>query len=201
MTSNIATTTDEEPQPVAVGALDPTCALVVVDVQVVTTSFPSAHDMETVVAHVARLASSFRERSLPVVFTIADLNNPPAGRTQYDRPRAEVPSASLALSSALGTEESDIVLTKSGWGAFQGTRLEEMLRARGVTQVVVVGLATGFGVESTARQAYDAGFHVVLVADAMTGPDLEGHNHTVQRVFPALGHVVTTDVLLASLTD
>lgn len=201
MTSNIATTTDQEVQPVAGGALDPTCALVIVDVQVVTTNFPSTHDMETVVANAARLASSFRERALPVVLTLADLNNPPAGRTQYDRPRATVPSTALALSSALDADESDIVLTKSGWGAFQGTDLEETLLARGVTQVVVAGLATGFGVESTARQAYDAGFHVVLVSDAMTGPDLEGHNHTVERVFPALGQVVTTDVVLAALND
>ncbi|WP_419703041.1 isochorismatase family protein [Promicromonospora sp. NFX87] len=192
MASDVATTT---------GVLDPTCALVLVDLQVVTMSFPAAHNMGTVVAHAARLASSFRERALPVVLTVADLNHPPAGRTQFARPRAEVPSASLALSDALGADESDIVLTKSGWGAFQGTDLDETLRARGVTQVVVAGLATGFGVESTARQAYDAGYHVMLVVDAMTGPDLEGHDHTVARVFPALGQVVTTDEVLASLND
>jgi len=60
-------------------------------------------------------------------------------------------------------------------------------KERGVTQVVLAGMATSFGVESTARDAYDLGFNVVLALDAITDPNPEAHHNSVTRVFPALG--------------
>ena len=180
--------------------VDLTAALVAVDLQHVTVGLPSAHDMTTVVANVARLATAFRERGLTVVLTRADLNHPPAGRTTYsDRSRPPVPTDALALVPEVGSGERDVVVDKRGWGAFAGTGLDDQLRTQGISQVVVVGLATGFGVESTARQAYDLGYDVVIVADAVNNPDAAGHTHSIERVFPALGLVTTTDAVLAGL--
>jgi nicotinamidase-related amidase len=74
-----------------------------------------------------------------------------------------------------------------------------VLRDRQVTEVVIVGLATNFGVESTARAAYDLGYHVVVVSDAVTGPMEDAHRNTLNRILPALGQVATTDEILALL--
>ena len=89
-------------------------------------------------------------------------------------------------------------MTKQRVGAFIGTSLDEYLRERGVTQVFLAGIATSSGVEATARSAYDLGYNVVLVVDAMTDRDPEAHRHSVEKVFPRLGETTTTDeVLLA----
>ena len=84
-----------------------------------------------------------------------------------------MPEAALALVPGLRSED-DVVLDKRGWSSFAGTDLDCTLRDRGVTQVVVVGLAMTYGVESTARQAYDLGFHVIVVGDAINNPDAQG---------------------------
>jgi len=70
------------------------------------------------------------------------------------------------------------------------------LRERGVTQVVVTGVATSAGVESTARQAHDLGFNVTLAIDAMTDMDPEAHQNSVTRVFPKMSETGTTRQLL-----
>lgn len=75
----------------------------------------------------------------------------------------------------------------------------EDLRKRGVTQVFLTGVATSAEVESTARSAYDYGYNVVLVVDAMTDRDAETHRHCVERIFPRLGETDTTDNVLKLL--
>ncbi len=90
-------------------------------------------------------------------------------------------------------------MTKNRWGAFHETRLHHYLQAQGVTQVVLCGIATSIGVESTARYAQEQGFHVVLVEDAMTDLDAEAHTNSVKRIFPRLGEVCQAAELLAEL--
>ena len=75
-------------------------------------------------------------------------------------------------------------MTKQTWGAFTGTDLATHLRGLGVTQVVLAGVATSIGVESTARQAYELGFNVALVVDAMTDMNPDAHTNSVTRIFP-----------------
>jgi nicotinamidase-related amidase len=99
----------------------------------------------------------------------------------------------------LGREAEDHVVTKQRWGAFLGTDLDGYLRGRGVTQVVLAGISTSAGVESTARGAYDLGYNVVLVTDAMTDRNAEAHRHSVETVFPRLGETATTAEVLARL--
>ena len=87
-------------------------------------------------------------------------------------------------------------MTKLTWGAFPSTNLEEQLKALGVTQVVVVGVATGTGVEATARQAYEAGFNVTLAIDAMTDMRPEAHAYSIAQIFPRLGETGTTQEII-----
>ena len=83
-------------------------------------------------------------------------------------------------------------MTKRTWGAFASTDLEAQLKARDVTQVVIAGVATGTGVESTARQAYEQGFNVTLALDAMTDLSPEAHDYSIKNVFPRLGETGTS---------
>lgn len=186
----------------ALTPLDPATALVVVDLQPATVRIQTAQDMPTVVANVGRLVTAFRARGLTVVFTFADLNDRPVGRTEYsDRVSPAVPEADLALVPELHADADDLVVSRRGWGVLAGTPLDGQLRARQITELVLVGVATSFGVESTAREAYDLGYHVVVVADAVNDPRPEGHLHSTTNVFPALGQVATTDDVLAALPD
>lgn len=89
-------------------------------------------------------------------------------------------------------------MTKRSWGAFATTDLESQLKARGVTQVVVTGLVTSGGVEATARQAYEQGFHVTLALDATTDIREEAQN-TVRNVFPRLGETGSTQEIVAMI--
>ncbi len=62
-------------------------------------------------------------------------------------------------------------MTKRTWGAFTNTGLDEHLKTLGITHIVIAGVATSIGVESTARQAHEHGFNVTLAIDAMTDMD------------------------------
>lgn len=84
-------------------------------------------------------------------------------------------------------------------GAFHNTDVAEHLCELGVTQVVIAGVATSIGVESTARQAHEHGFHVTLATDATPDLDPVAHDNTVSHIFPMLGETGTstsTDALL-----
>jgi nicotinamidase-related amidase len=99
----------------------------------------------------------------------------------------------------LEQQPSDYIVSKQRVGAFIGTSLDDYLRQRGVTQVFLTGIATSLGVESTARSAYDLGYNVVFAVDAMTDRDAEAHRHSVEKIFPRLGEVDTTENVLKRL--
>ena len=98
----------------------------------------------------------------------------------------------------LGPEPGDLVIGKRQWGAFYGTELDLQLRRRGIDTILLAGISTNIGVESTARDAYERGYEQVFVEDAMTARDAGEHAHTVRLIFPRIGRVRSTaDVLLA----
>lgn len=90
----------------------------------------------------------------------------------------------------------DVVVTKRNGGAFHGTDLDLHLRRRGVTQLVLTGVATSAGVESTARAAHEHGYNMTLATDAMTDRDVTMHQHSIERIFPRLGETGTTAQIL-----
>lgn len=122
----------------------------------------------------------------------------PASDEQAPR-RAAPPSDWSELVPELDRQAGDLVVFKRQWGAFYGTDLDLQLRRRNLTTLVLCGIATEFGVESTARHAYERGYRQVLVADAMTGLTRQSHDNALQRIFPRLGQVRTTDVVVAAL--
>lgn len=173
--------------------LDPNAALVIVDLQKgLAGALPAP-----LVARNRALAEAFRARNLPVVLVTVDGVAP--GRTEQAPRQMPLPPDFADVLDELGQQPSDIVVTKRTWGVFASTDLQARLKALGVTQLVITGVATSAGVESTARQGYEAGFNVALAVDAMTDPRPEMHEHCVARVFPRLGETGTTDEILALL--
>jgi nicotinamidase-related amidase len=180
----------------AVTALDSNSALIVIDLQKGITTRPIA-GVADVVGNAARLAQAFRAKGLPVV--LVHVIGMAPGRTEQPRPNIQLDSDFAEFDPALNRQESDIVVAKRTWGAFTGTELEQILRSRGVTEVVLCGIATSAGVESTARHAHELGFNVALVTDAMTDMSEEAHRRSTELIFPRLGETATTDELLALL--
>ncbi len=180
-----------------VTALDPNTALVVVDLQKGIAGFPAAHPFADVVKNAAALADAFRRRDLPVV--LVNVAGQPQARTDVARHSGPFPAEALEFLPELGRQPQDHVVTKNTWGAFTNTGLEDHLKGRGVTQVVLCGVATSIGVESTARQAHERGFNVALAVDAMTDRSPEAHDGSVSRIFPRLGETGTTQAIIALL--
>ena len=178
----------------ALTMLDPITALIIVDLQRGIVGLPSVHSIDDVVARSSALATAFRQYRLPVV--LVNVAGGAPGRTERPRPGGPFPDGWTDLIPELDRQPDDIVVTKRTWGAFAGTNLESQLRQRGVTQVVIAGVATGTGVESTARQAYEAGFNVTLAIDAMTDPRSETHDYSIANVFPRLGESGSTQAII-----
>jgi nicotinamidase-related amidase len=179
--------------------LDPTAALVVIDLQKGIVGLPLAHPAGEIVERSARLARAFRERKLPVVLVNVTAGAP--GRTEAGPPGLSRPADWAELVPELGQQPGDLLVTKQRWGAFLGTSLDADLRKRGVTQIFLAGISTTRGVESTARSAYELGYNVVLVTDAMTDRNAEAHRGSVANVFPSLGEISTTDEVLKAFKE
>ncbi len=179
--------------------LDQTAALVVIDLQKGITVAAMAHPSRDIVARTARLVQAFRARSLPVV--LVNVTGRAPGRTDTPRPPFSLPPDWTDLVPELNVQPTDIRISKQRVGAFIGTRLDEELRRRQVTQIFLTGIATGSGVEATARSAYDHGYHVCFVSDAMSDRDGEVHRFAVEKVFPKLGQVDTTEAVLQLLGE
>ena len=173
-----------------ISTLDEKVALLVVDLQGGIASVPTAHPMAGVLAGVVTLIDAFRERGLPVVLINVDAMAP--GRTEQARPNIPMPPGWTDLVPELKQQAGDHLVTKRTWGAFTGTDLERYLKQAGVTQVVIAGVATSAGVESTARQAHELGFNVALATDAMTDLNLDAHDRSIKLIFPRIGETGTS---------
>ena len=165
--------------------LDPRTALIVVDLQQGLMGYPTIHRLNKVVQQAAALARAFRGHGLPVVLVNAAGAAP--GRAEQGSRLRDLPPGFTDFAPELEQAPQDLVVTKHSWGAFTGTGLGATLRDGGVTQVVVCGVATSIGVESTARQAHELGFNVTIALDALTDLNADAHANSLEHIFPRLG--------------
>jgi nicotinamidase-related amidase len=186
--------------------LDPQrTAIVVIDLQKGILRMPGApHPTETIVANCVRLLTRARQAGArPVLVHVGGS----ADGVDRLRPTADQSMRTTAAMSPdwsdlipeLDRQSGDIVILKRQWGAFYGTDLDLQLRRRGLETMILCGIATEFGVESTARDAYERGYQLLFAADAMTGGSAESHANSVERIFPRMGRVRTTEEILAAL--
>lgn len=188
-------------------ALDPAkTALVLIDLQRAIVSRPCApHSAPEVVANAALLANRCRECGAIVVLVNVAFH--PDGRDYLDAPADSPPQFNVKsfppdwadIVPELGPKPGDLRITKRQWGAFHGTELDLQLRRRGVQTILLGGIATNFGVESTARGAHEHGYHQIFVEDAMTTFTAEAHDFVVKNIFPRIGRIRSTQDALAAL--
>jgi nicotinamidase-related amidase len=173
-----------------ISMLDAKSALLVVDLQKGIVGMPTVHPIDGVIRNSVALLEAFRRHKLPVV--LINVDGSPPGRAEQSFSVREMPAGWTDLIPELKQQPSDHLVTKRTRGAFTHTDLEKYLRDNGVTQVVITGVATGAGVESTARHAHELGFNVALALDAMTDRDADVHHNSVTRIFPKMGETGTT---------
>ncbi|MGC8634450.1 MAG: hydrolase [Candidatus Limnocylindrales bacterium] len=186
--------------------LDPArTALVLIDLQRGIVAGPTGPRAGIeVVANAAAIARAVRAAGGTVVLvhvtSSADGRDALRPVTDAQVWRGGAPAADWAdLVPEVGPEPGDIVITKRQWGAFYGTELDLQLRRRGITTIVLGGISTNVGVESTARDAYERAYQQIFVEDAMAARSAEEHEHTVRTVFPRIGRVRSTADVLAAL--
>lgn len=184
--------------------LDPKTALVVIDLQRGVLALPgSPYPTSEVLARTVELAEAFRTHDLPVILvrvtSAPDGSDAVPGRADLSRPTGPRPEGWDEIADELSGHPQDIVVTKRNWSAFYGTDLDLQLRRRGITQIVLTGVATSIGVDSTARAAHEHGYNVTVATDAMTDLDPDAHRHSIEKIFPRLAETATTTDILTIL--
>jgi nicotinamidase-related amidase len=188
-------------------ALDPrTTALVLIDVQKGVLSMPLApYGAAQIVQNAARLGLHFDEvGALVALVHVAFSSN------MVDRLRQPVDAAPVSPQAALAADWADfvpeieslrsaIVVKKRQWGAFYGTELDLQLRRRGIATVVLAGVATNFGVEQTAREAWQHNYAVVIAEDAVSSVSEEMHKFSIEKILPRIARVRSTAEIVGAL--
>ncbi len=173
-------------------------ALVLIDLQKGIASFPTEPlPAENVLENANVLLKAFHERDAFVVFVRVtgsgdgkDMLSPDADEPMV---RPTKPTADFAdLMPTLDRKDGDCIVTKRQWGAFYGTELDLQLRRRGIKTIVLGGIATNFGVESTGRDAFERGYRLIFASDAMASRTAADHTFAISRIFPRIGRVRTT---------
>jgi nicotinamidase-related amidase len=179
-------------------------ALVLIDLQKGITSLPvEPYPTAAVVENASLLANQFRDLNAPVFLVRVAFPSGPAALNLITDAKPPLPAAEPECwcESAVKPQDNDVLILKRQWGAFYGTELDLQLRRRHVDTIVIGGIATNFGVESTARSAHELGCQLVLVEDAMTSFSKTQHDFATQNIFPRLGRVRTTFEILKALRE
>lgn len=180
----------------ALTTIDPMPALVVIDLQKGIVAAHTDSQVAAAVKQATHLTTEFRRHGLAVVLVNVTGRAPGRTETQRSGSSAALPSGWADLIDELDVRPTDHLITKRRRSAFHDTGLDTLLRDLGVTQIVLAGIATSSGVESTARSASDYGYHVVLATDAMSDPDADAHRHSTERIFPRLGETATATEII-----
>jgi nicotinamidase-related amidase len=184
-----------------VTSLDKNTALILIDLQKGIVQLPIA-SIPAVLEKASKLVDAFHKAGLPVV--IVNVNPKGAKWTDSRKDAKPQQSASgadwLEIAPEIKTQTGDIFITKHTWGAFFETRLDEELRKRNVTGIVIAGVSTSIGVEGTARQASERGYNITFAADAITDMVAEAHERSIKYIFPRMGEVGDTDKILSVIT-
>jgi nicotinamidase-related amidase len=175
-------------------------AVVLIDLQNGITGLPLApHAGADVIARANRLTGELRAKGATVVYvrvSMSEILIRTVDAPMRDPNTPPPPAIASELVPELDRQPADLVITKRQWGAFYGTELDQQLRRRGIQTILIGGIATNFGVESTAREAFDRGYELVFVEDTMSTLSAEAHVFATEAIFPRMGRVRTTDAVL-----
>ncbi|GJH03139.1 MULTISPECIES: isochorismatase family protein [Paraburkholderia] len=187
-------------------SIDPrSTAIVLIDLQHSNVGRQLApHSAADVVARSVRAADALRAAGGTVVFVrvdVAQLLSLPADAPLRPRDAPAPPPQASDLVPECNVQAGDLVVTKRQWGAFYGTDLEQQLRRRHIRTIALTGIATNFGVESTARAAFDQGYELIFIEDAMSGLSGDTHAFPIEHIFPRMGFVRSTDDFISAAAE
>ncbi len=176
-------------------------ALVIIDLQHgIAGSQTAPHSGPEVIANAVKLADHFRQQgSLVVLVRVSSFDGKDRLELRTDASSmrsASMPEGFDVIVEELGPKKGDLVITKHQWGAFYGTELDLQLRRRGIKTIVIGGISTNMGVESTARDAYERNYALVFAEDAMAARSSESHAFAITSIFPLIGRVRSTEQVL-----
>jgi len=180
--------------------------VVVIDLQKGITAMPTApYTAKEVINNAVQVIENAREANMPVFLVHV---TPSSDFKDALRPVADNAMAFSGLPTdwaeyvpELNVQSSDIQIVKRQWGAFYGTELDLQLRRRGINTILLCGISTNIGVESTARYAYELGYNQVFIEDASAARSDEEHHFPMKTVFPKMGRVKSTKEVLEALSE
>lgn len=183
--------------------IDPaTTALIIIDLQNAVASRQMApYTAAEVIQRSAALAIALRQQGGMVVYVrvkVGETLSLPADES-HPRPTQPLPPEASELVPEAGFQQGDVLITKRQWGAFYATDLDQQLRRRGIRTLIMAGIATNFGVESTARPAMERGYELVFAEDAMSSMSAEMHQFAVRNIFPRMGRVRSSQEIASAL--
>jgi nicotinamidase-related amidase len=173
-------------------------ALVLIDLQKGVLAMPVApHPAPAVYERSLRLAARFRAARAAVVRVRVSFSS-----DLVDALRLPVDQPTNYAALLPGWDEfpdppqpSDVLITKRQWGAFYGTELDLQLRRRGVRCIVLGGISTNMGVESTARSAAEHGYELVIAEDLCSAADADLHAFSFKHILPRLARITDSEDL------
>ncbi|MCF1428326.1 MAG: hydrolase [Shewanella sp.] len=180
-------------------------ALVLIDLQQgILPLVGGPYSASDIIHKAAKLAQGFRSRDMPVFWVRVGWSNDFADALtqQVDKPSVitELPENWWHFPAELQVQPEDIQIVKHQWGAFYGTNLDLQLRRRGIDTLVLGGVSTNIGVESTARSAWEHGYQLIIPEDLCAAADTQQHNSSFTYIFPRIAKVTYSQPLLASLS-
>ena len=175
-----------------------TTALILIDLEhsIVSSAAPQSAN---VIKNAVLLSKALRSAGGTIIFTHVLTTEMLNQKVDSPPPKNSDPPANASeLVPELDRQPGDIVVSKRQWGAFYGTDLEQQLRRRGIQTIIMGGIATNMGVESTARDAFDRGYELVFAEDAMAGISPAAEEFAVKTMFPHMGRVRSTDQIVTA---
>ncbi|HEY8891744.1 MAG TPA: hydrolase [Clostridium sp.] len=178
-------------------------ALVVIDLQMgIANREASPFTGEEVVRNASKLINAFTEKGAFVVLVKVssvdgkDILNP---NTDSKASLRQLPEGFDSFVPELINVKNVHHIIKRQWGAFYGTDLDLQLRRRGINTIVLCGISTNIGVDTTAREAFQHGYNQIFSTDAMTASTKEEHDYECKYIFPRIGKLRTTEEIVLSL--
>lgn len=186
-------------------------ALVNIDVQncFVSGSPLSAPDAPAVLERINRVAAACRAAGILVIH-VSHVLRPDGSNTGVLGEIAPIVrqgiiakgSETAALHPGLVVDARDVLLDKPRFGAFHGTDLELILRARGIDSIIITGIATNVCCETTAREATVRDFRVFFLSDGTANsaigdiPAAEVKKVTCATLAKVFAQVLTVDEMI-----
>jgi nicotinamidase-related amidase len=183
-----------------------TTALVLIDLQKGILGRQLApHSSAKVIENAAALGRRFAEVHALVVRVKVSFSANAADRltrpvdSPMPAPPGGLPADFAEFVPEIASLSAEVTITKRQWGAFYGTELDLQLRRRGISTIVLGGVATNFGVESTAREAWEHNYAVVIAEDACSTMSPEIHRFAIETIFPRIARVRSTAEIIGSI--